>query len=133
MNNNRNMIINIAYIVISMILLICTKIGLLGDIYTGVGVGLLVVGALQLIKVYRYSRNKEYQEKVDIEISDERNKYLRMKAWSWAGYMFVIIMAVSTIICMILGKEDIMMYCSSCVCLVLVLFWGSYAYIKNKY
>ena len=66
-------------------------------------------------------------------MSDERNKFIRLKAWSWAGYLFVMIAAVGSIVFKLVGREDLMMFCSGAVCLVVVLYWVSYIVLKNKY
>ena len=52
---------------------------------------------------------------------------------SWAGYLFMMLAAVSSIVFKIMGREDLMMFCSGCVCLVLVLYWLSYVVLKKKY
>ena len=132
MNKKRNIIMNIAYIIIGIVLIACAKTGMISDTYLGFGGGILGVGIVLLAKNIRYVKNKEYQENVDIESGDERNRYIRMKAWSWAGYLYVLIMAVATIICMIIEKTELMQYCSLTVCIILVLYWGSYLIINRN-
>ena len=72
-------------------------------------------------------------QKMEIEANDERNHFIRNKAWAWAGYLFVMIMAVATIVFKIIGQDTLMMFASGSVCLVLVLFWVSYHILKRKY
>ena len=72
-------------------------------------------------------------EKIEIEEKDERNRFIRNKAWAWAGYLFVMIMSVATIVLKVIGQELLMMAASGSVCLVLVLFWISYYVLKRKY
>lgn len=132
MNKKRNIIMNIAYIIIGIVLIACAKTGMISDTYLGFGGGILGVGIVLLAKNIRYVKNKEYQENVDIESGDERNRYIRMKAWSWAGYLYVLIMAVATIICMIIEKTELMQYCSLTVCIIIVLYWGAYLIINRN-
>lgn len=132
MKYGKNFIINIIYIILGTALIITSAIGLIGDIYLGFGSGIAVVGIIQLIKKIRYITDKEYQEKTDIELSDERNKYISLKAWSWAGYLFVIIAGFTTIICMILSQTLYMQISAMAVCLIIVLYWISYIIIKRK-
>ncbi len=132
MNGKRNVMFNIFYIVIGIALIACKAFGIIDDTYTGFAGGLLTVGVIQLARNVKYINNSEYKEKVDIEINDERNRYLRMQAWSWAGYMMVIILGIATIICMVVGKRDLMLVCSYSICLMLVLFWGSYLYLNHR-
>lgn len=133
MRSNRNILLNTAYIVIGAVLLILSSMGKLDDMYVGFGTGLVVVAIIHLIRNIRYKGNVEYKEKVDIEVNDERNRYIRMKAWSWAGYMFVLIAAVISIVCMIISKTIIMQAASLSICLILVLYWVSYMILRKKY
>ena len=131
--NNKRFIASIVEIILGVVLSVCGAIGLLDSYWTGMGGGLIGVGIVFLIRSIRYRRNPEYKEEVDIEMSDERNKFIRLKAWSWAGYLFVMIAAVASIAFKLAGREDLMMFCSGAVCLVLVLYWVSYIVLKNKY
>ena len=131
--NNKRFIASIVEIILGLALCICSAIGLIDSYWGGMGGGLIGVGIVFLIRSIRYKRDPEYKEEYDVEMNDERNKFIRLKAWSWAGYLFVMITAIGTIVCKLLGREDLMMFCSGCVCLVLVLYWLSYLVLKNKY
>ena len=131
--NTKRFIASIVEVILGIVLLICGSIGLIDSYWSGMGGGLMGVGIVFLIRSIRYKRDPEYKEECDIEISDERNKFIRLKAWSWAGYLFVMLAAVASITFKLLGREDLMMFCSGSVCLVLVLYWVSYYMLKNKY
>ena len=131
--NNKRFIASIVEIILGVVLSVCGAIGLIDSYWTGMGGGLIGVGIVFLIRSIRYRRNPEYKEEVDIEMSDERNKFIRLKAWSWAGYLFVMIAAVGSIVFKLVGREDLMMFCSTSVCIVIVLYWVSYVVLKNKY
>ena len=131
--NNKRFIASIVEIILGVVLSVCGAIGLIDSYWTGMGGGLIGVGIVFLIRSIRYRRNPEYKEEVDIEMSDERNKFIRLKAWSWAGYLFVMIAAVASIAFKLAGREDLMMFCSTSVCVVVVLYWVSYMVLKNKY
>ena len=53
------------------------------DLWSGIGAVLMLIGALQLYRNLKYHRDPEYKKKIDIEASDERNSFIRMKAWAW--------------------------------------------------
>lgn len=131
--NTKRLIASIVEITLGIVLWICGVIGILDSFWSGMGGGLIGVGIVFLVRSIRYKRDPEYKEEYDIEMSDERNKFIRLKAWSWAGYLFMMLAAVGTIVFKIMGREDLMMFCSGCVCLVLVLYWLSYVVLKNKY
>ena len=133
MKNAKRLIASIVEIVIGVILTICGAAGLLDSYWSGMGTALIVVGGLMLVRQLRYKTNTEYKEKVDVEINDERNKYLRIKAWSWAGYIFVMLGAFGSIFFKIFGLDQYSQFSACCVCLIMVLYWISYMVLRKKY
>lgn len=127
------LIASILEIIIGLALVAASIFGVVDEFWSGMGTTLLIIGVIFLFRTIKYKTNRDYKEKCDIEINDERNKYLSMKAWSWAGYLFVMIAACSTIVLKLTGKEDLMMISSGSVCLVMVLYWISYMVLKKKY
>ena len=101
--------------------------------WSGMGGGLLGAGIVQLIRSLRYKSDPEYQAKADRANKDERNKFLAAQAWSWAGYLFVMIAAVGSILFKLADREDLMMLSSGSVCLILILYWLSWLYLSRKY
>lgn len=131
--NTKRLIASIVEIVLGIILWICGVIGLLDSYWSGMGGGLIGVGIVFLVRSIRYKRDPEYKENYDTEANDERNRFIATKAWSWAGYLYVMIAAVGSIACKLLGREDLMMFCSMSVCLIMLLYWVSYMVLKRKY
>ena len=107
--------------------------GLVDEFWSGMGSALVVIGACRLLRAYRLSKSAEYREKMETFETDERFHFLRAKAWSWAGYLFVIIGGISVIALKVLGQELLCQAASGAVCLILVLYWGSYFVLKKKY
>ena len=103
MNHNKRLIANILEIVIGVALSVCRYAGIIDDYWGGMGTALAIIGSIMLMRQIKYKTNASYKEKVDIQVSDERNKYLQMKAWSWTGYLFVMIAAFASIILKIFG------------------------------
>lgn len=103
------------------------------EFWSGMGSGLLVVGAARLLRYYRLKKNDAYREKMETAVTDERNQFIRMKAWSWAGYLFIICTAVSVIVFKLLGNDLLSQASSWGVCLMLVLYWISFFVLKKKY
>ena len=130
---NKRLITSIVEIVVGLILMICSMLGLVDEFWSGMGTALFIVGIIFLIKTMKYMSNQEYHEKVDIELNDERNKYISLKAWAWSGYLFILISAVGAIGFKLAGKEDMMMMASACVSLIMVIYWISYTILKKKY
>lgn len=131
--NNKRFIASIVEIILGFALWICSAIGLIDSYWGGMGGGLMGVGIVFLIRSIRYKRDPEYKEEYDVEMNDERNKFIRLKAWSWAGYLYMMLAAVGSIAFKLIGREDLMFFCSGSVGLVLVLYLISYVVVKNKY
>lgn len=127
------LIASIVEIIIGAALLICSVFGVVDEFWSGMGTSLLIIGIIFLIRNIKYKTNEEYREKIDIESNDERNKYISLKAWAWAGYLFVMLGAVGVIVFKLIGKEDLMMMASLSVCLIMVFYWISYIFLKKKY
>lgn len=133
MRSNKRLIASIVEIALGAILLVCNLAGLLDEFWSGMGVALIVVGGLLLLRQIKYKTNESYRESVDVEVNDERNKYLSMKAWSWAGYLFVMIAAVGAVVLKIVGQDELVFFASGSVCLIMVLYWLSYVVLRKKY
>ena len=103
------------------------------EFWSGMGSALLVIGIIRLLRFYRLKKNDSYREKMETAVTDERNQFIRMKACSWAGYLFIMVSAVATIIFRILGQDLLSQFAGYTVCLLLVLYWGSYFVLKKKY
>ena len=127
------LIASILEIIVGAALLICSMFELVDEFWSGMGTSLLIIGIIFLIRNIKYKTNEEYREKIDIESNDERNKYISLKAWAWAGYLFVMLGAVGAIVFKLMGKEDLMMMASLSVCLIMVFYWISYIFLKKKY
>lgn len=133
MKKDRRIIVSIGWIVIGAILLGLSFAGIVDIFWNGMGSGLVVVGTVQVLRFYRFNKNEAYREKVEIALSDERNHFIRSKAWAWSGYLFILIAAVSCIVFRIAGQEVLSFAASGAVCLMLVLYWISYYVLKRKY
>ena len=133
MKNNKRILASIVWIVVGIVLSICSIFNLVDAYWSGMGTALLAVGILQLVRFIRYKRDPEYKEAVDTSTQDERNRYIAMKSWSCAGYFFVIIAAIASIALRVLGYNDYSMIASICVCIIVIVYWVSYWVYKKKY
>ena len=127
---------NIYPIVLLIAGLVLTGLGLaeiVDEFWSGMGSALLVIGIIRLLRYYRLKKNDAYREKMETAVTDERNQFIRMKAWSWAGYLFIIVTALGTIIFRILGQDLLSQVASGAVCLMLVLYWVSFFVLRKKY
>jgi len=133
MKKNKRLISIILEIAIGTVLTVCGYAGVIDEYWSGMGTALVIVGVLMLARQIRYRTDETYKENVDVEVNDERNQYIRIKAWSWAGYFFVMAGALGSIIFKILHQDSLSMFAGCSVCLIMVLYWISYLILKKKY
>ena len=133
MYDNKRLFLSVFWVILGAVLLILAVTEKLDSLYAGMGGGLLVVGALQIARNLRYRRDPAYREKIDTEVSDERNRFLRMKSWSWAGYITVLAEAIAAVIAAVRGQETVQLVLSYSVCLLLAAYYISYLVLSRKY
>ena len=133
MKKDKRVIVSIFWIVLGGTLIALAFAGVVDMFWNGMGSGLLVVGVIHLLRQYRFNKNETYREKIEIEEKDERNHFIRNKAWAWTGYLFVLIAAVSCLVLRIVGQNLLSIVASGAVCLMLVLYWISYMILRKKY
>ena len=134
MYNNKRFAVSIFWVILGVVLVALSMTGKLDSgVYSGMGVALTIIGLLQVIKHLRYRTNPEYKEKIDTELSDERNRYLQMKSWSWAGYMTVIIEGIGVVVSTVMGQETIRQVLAYSVCLMVLAYWVSHMILSRKY
>ncbi len=132
--NNRKLILSIFWMILGAVLLGLSVTEVLdSSMYAGMGGGLIAVGALQLARNLRYRKDPEYREKIDTEANDERNSFLRMKSWSWTGYVVVLVEGFGSVAAMVLGKRELQLTLAYSVWLILVVYWISFFIISKKY
>ena len=133
MGKNYRFLLSIFWIVLGIVLCACHASGLIEEYWSSMGFAFIVVGILQVIRYIRYRTNEEYREKFDTESKDERNRFIANKAWAWAGYLFVLTGGVGAIVFKLMGREDLMMMASGCVCLMICFYWVSFLLLRRKY
>ena len=133
MKQNKKLYASIFLLVIGAVLIGLAYAGAVDEFWNGMGTSFVVVGGICLLRHYRLSKNEEYRERKELEISDERNRFLRNKAWAWAGYYFVLIVAIGSIVLRIFGLDDLSSAAAWAVWLLMILYWISYMVLKRKY
>ena len=129
----KDIIFGVIWFLLGLVLTVLCCLETLDEFWSGMGSALMVVGIVRMLRSYRLSRSKTYREKREVAETDERLHFIRNKAWAWAGYLFIIICAIGTIIFKLLGQDLLCMFLSGAVCLMLVLFWASFFILKKKY
>jgi predicted histidine transporter YuiF (NhaC family) len=107
--------------------------GILDDFWRGMSVALISIGISRTVHIVRYSKDEAYREKMETEKNDERSHFLRNKAWAWAGYLFVLLASVSTIVLKLLGQDLLCIAAGGAVCVIILLYWISYEILRRKY
>lgn len=133
MKQDRRIVAAIIYVVLGAVLLALGIMEVVDEFWSGMGGALMVVGVLRVVQFFRYRNNEEYREKAEVAAKDERNHYIRNKAWAWSGYLFILIAAVAVIVFKVAGQDTMSFAASMAVCLLLVLYWVSFLVLSRKY
>ena len=129
----KDMIFGAFWLLLGLALTVLCCLKPLDNFWSGTASALVAIGIVRLLRGYRLSRSETYREQKEVAETDERFHFIRNKAWAWAGYLFIIICAVSTIVFRLLGQDLLCLAASGAVCLMLVLFWVSFFVLKKKY
>ena len=103
------------------------------EFWGGMGSALIAVGVIRTVQFIRLRKDQKYREKMEIEATDERHRFIRNKAWAWTGYLFVLIVAVSAIVFYLLGQDILSVAAGCAVCILVLLYWISYLILRKKY
>lgn len=133
MRISRRILANIVYIVLGVILFGLGLAGTLDSFWSGMGGALISVGVVRMIHMLRYAKDEAYRQEKTIEATDERHQFLRNKAWAWAGYLFVLLSAILTIVLKLLGQDLLSVAAGFAVCVLVLLYWICYLALKKKY
>lgn len=133
MKNGRRMIAYTIYMILGITLIILGALEIVDSFWSGMGGALIAVGVMRGIQMLRYRKDESYREKQQIEQNDERNRFLRNKAWAWAGYLFVLIAAVLAVVFRLLGQGLLSIAAGFAVSILALLYWICYLVLKKKY
>lgn len=130
---NSRMIWYIILIVVGVALTITPAFGWLDDFWVGMGGGLIGVSVVRLIQIARYKTNENYAERVNVANKDERNLYIANKARSWAFYYSMLAECIGIIVLRVMEYPELSSLLGFVVCGQLLIYWGSWFYLKKRY
>ena len=130
---NFRMVWYIILIFVGTALTVTPELGWLDEFWRGMGGGLIGVSVVRLIQIGRYKTNDEYAERVNVRNKDERNVYLANKARSWAYYYSILLECVGIIVLRVMEYPELSSLLGFVLCAQLLLYWGSWFYLKKRY
>ena len=130
---NKRTVYYTAMLVVGLTLIGLAFLGKADEFWNGVGFALAILGAVRLLRDHRLNQNEAYREQVEVAMSDERNRFIRGKAWAWAGYLFIMLTGIAVIVFKLAGMDLLSQAASAGVCLMLLLYWGAYKILQKKY
>jgi len=134
MYDNKRLFLSVFWVILGAVLLVLSMTEVLDSArYAGMGGALIAVGALQIVQHLKYRRDAAYREKIDTEVGDERNRFLRMKSWSWAGYITILVEGIGSVVAMVMKQETVQLMLAYSVCLLIAAYYFSYLILSKKY
>ena len=79
--------LSIIYILIGIVLFGLGCFEVVDEFWSGMGSALFVIGAIRMIRQYRFNKNEAYREKIEIEEKDERNHFIRNKCFTFPIFL----------------------------------------------
>ena len=132
--DNKRLLLDIFWIILGAVLTVLSVTEVVNPgIYAGMGGALMAVGALHTWRIIKYRKDNEYREKIDIELQDERNKFLRLNSWAWTGYIVTMVLATGCLIALVMGEKTVQIVLGLSVGLILVVYWIVYLVLSKKY
>lgn len=119
-------ILSSLYLLAGVTLILCGLFGVLGSFWSGLGTGLALVGALQMFRLIRFKNEEEEAAE------EEQTRNRRAKAWSWTGYLYVLVAALATLLFKLLDNTTLMLAACGSMCIVVLLFWLCYWWLGRK-
>lgn len=132
MYDNKKLALNIVFVLLGIATMVLSITETIRTPYaSGFGAGLAVVGISQIIRYFKYKNDPEFRQKTDVAQTDERIRYIGMKAWAWTGYISLIVGGVLVIILGIMNNEAAV-FASYAVCFELLVYIICYLIISKK-
>lgn len=126
-------IFSIIWIIVGAVLFSLEFFDFTDTFWSGMGVGLLVIGIIQFIKQVRYSKNEEYRNEVDIEENDERNKFISGLAHAWTSYIYITVAAIATVVLELLGYDEFAVLFSISIAIMVIIYAVAFLILNKKY
>lgn len=133
MRQDKRIYVSVFWLILGAVLIALSFAGNVDSYWNGLGTGLAIIGAIQILRYYRLNNNQEYRERRKIEETDERNAFIRNKAFAWAGYVFILSVSILILVLKIANQDIWATAASMAVCYMLILFWGAYKILQRKY
>ena len=133
MRSNKTIPFSILCLLLGMIFTVLGVLEMLDSYWSGMGTAFIAVGAVRLVQFFRLRKDAAYREQMQTEATDERNRFLRNKAWAWAGYLFVLVSAVLSIGLKLMGQDLLSVAAGLAVCCITLFYWVSYLVLRRKY
>lgn len=125
--------LSVFYLALGLLLMVLSFFDKVNSFGSGLATAFILVGTLRLVQAIRYKNNPQYKEAVDTAAGDERNRFIRTQTWAWAGYLYILIAAVATIVFKLLDQDVLMFAACGSIYLLLVLYWIIYFILRKKY
>ncbi len=131
--NNKKIFISILWIVLGITLFVLASMEILdSEYFSGMGGGLIAVGAMQIFSFIRCKKDENYRRRVSIKQNDERFKYLQMKSWVITGKITILGLAIMSIIFFTLHQPLLQEFTMYLMCGVAIVYTIVFYILSKK-
>ena len=133
MYDNKRLALSALWVILGGVLLGLSVTDVLdASVYAGMGGALMAIGILRIVCNVRYRRDAAYRERIDIEVSDERNHYLRKEAWTRTGYIVVTLESVGAVVAMVTHNTTVQLTLAYTVCVTCLVYWACWMVLSRR-
>lgn len=115
------------------VLFLLPLFGVMDEFWSGMGAGLVGVSVVRLLQIARYKKDEDYAERVSVSNGDERNRYVAEKARSRGFYYSLLLECIGVILLRVFEQPEYSTLLGLLVCAQLLIYWGTWFYLRKKY
>lgn len=130
---NKRLIVGIISILLGILCQIIYFVGSKDIFWSSLGGGLIGAGIIHLYMVIKYRKSESYRENIDITEKDERYRYISLKAWAFAGYIFIFLCAAAVIAFKLAGYDFYASFLATALCTLIILYVIMYLVFRKRY
>ena len=95
--------------------------------------GILFISAIQLFRVIKHKKDKEYIESMEVARNDERNQYINSKAWTLSSYVIIMLQGLCAMVAGIMSNIALMTFSLSFALSFLIIYLIVYMILSKVY
>ncbi len=103
------------------------------DLLSGMGLAFVVCAIAKIRKYFTVLRNETLLKQQEIKENDERNIFIMNSAKSIAFNIYIILNGIVIVALSFANKSELVNFLSYNICVVVLIYWLSYFFVKKRF